>query len=60
LEVEANTVVFAHHLREKVGSVDRLELAVDVDLLQLVDQNHSRVAVVRDIAHRHFDLEMVI
>src|SRR5262249_30772755 len=60
LEVEADAVVLAHHLRKKVGRVDRLEFAVDIDLLQLVDQNHRRVAVVRYIAHRHFDLEMVI
>ena len=60
LQVEADAVVLAHHLGEKVGGVDRLELAVDVDLLQLVDQDHRRISVVRNIARRHFDLEVVI
>jgi hypothetical protein len=43
----------AHHLGEKVGGVDRLELAVDIDLLQLIDQNDRRIAVIRDITRDH-------
>src|SRR5215469_6810209 len=49
LQVEADAVVLAHHFGKKVGGVDRLELAVDVDLLQLIDQNDRRIAVIRDI-----------
>src|SRR5215471_19858142 len=51
LQVEADAVVLAHHLWEKIGGIDRLELAVDIDLFQLVDQNYRRIAVVRNITH---------
>src|SRR5215472_16602260 len=60
LQVEADAVVLAHHLGEKIGGVDRLELTIDIDLLQLIDQNDRRVAVVRDITDGYFNLEMVI
>jgi hypothetical protein len=33
LEVKADAVISAHHLREKVGGVDRLEFTIDIDLL---------------------------
>src|SRR5215471_16162428 len=60
LQVEADAVVLAHHLGEKIGGVDRLELTIDIDLFQLIDQNNRRVAVVRDITDGYFNLEMVI
>src|SRR6266581_1924142 len=39
---------------------DRHELAVDVDLLQLVDQNHRRIAVGRNVARGYGDSERPI
>src|SRR5882672_1331469 len=35
-------------------------LAIDVDLLQLVDQDHRRVAQIWEVARRYLDLEAVI
>jgi hypothetical protein len=46
--VEADLVVLAGELGEPVGGLDRVELAVDPDLLQLVDQDDRRVAITRD------------
>src|SRR6516225_1400300 len=60
LEVEPDDVVPAQHLWEEVGGVDRFELAVDIDLFQLVDQDHRRIAVIRDVARGDFDLEMIV
>src|SRR4051794_23047350 len=39
---------------------DRLELARAVELLQLVDQDHRRVTVLRGVARRHHDLEPIV
>ena len=57
---ETDDVVSAHDLGEPVRGVDRLELAVDVDALQLVDQDHRRIPQVREVARRHLDLEPVV
>jgi hypothetical protein len=43
--VEADLVVLAGELGESVGGLDRVELAVDPDRLQLVDQDDRRVAI---------------
>jgi hypothetical protein len=48
--VEPDLVVLAGKLGEPVGGLDRVELAVDPDLLQLVDQDDRRVAIGRDVA----------
>jgi hypothetical protein len=40
----------APDLREVDGGFDRVELAVDVDLLQLIDQDHRRIAEERQVA----------
>src|SRR5260370_17179607 len=57
---EGDDIVFAHDPGKPVRGVDRFELAVNVDLLQLIDQDHCRVAQVWEVAHRHLDLEPVI
>src|SRR5437899_5577432 len=56
---EADDVVLAHDLGEPVGSVDRFELAVDVHLLQLVEQDYRRIPQERQVAHRDLYLEPV-
>src|SRR6267154_711550 len=47
--VHADLVVVPRHLGEPVGGVDRFELAIDPDRLQLVDQDHRRIAKDRDV-----------
>jgi hypothetical protein len=43
-EIEANRVIFAIDLGKPVGGLDRVELAIDVDLFELVDQDDGRVS----------------
>src|SRR5882757_7726719 len=45
LQVEADGVVLASNLGEMGASLDRLQLAVDMDLLQLVEQDHAGIAI---------------
>jgi hypothetical protein len=52
-DVGANRVVFADHFGEPVGGLNRLERAVDVDLLHLVDRYDGRVAITGGVARRH-------
>jgi hypothetical protein len=52
--------VLAGELGEPAGGLDRVELAVDPDLLQLVDQNDRRVAIGRDVARRDVDREPLV
>src|ERR1700731_4092006 len=59
LQIEANGVLLAHNLRKKSARVDNLELAIDIDVLQLVDQDHPRIAVDRKVARRYLDLQPV-
>src|SRR5439155_16864611 len=42
-------IVLAGHLRMPVGALNRLQYAVDVNLLQLIDQDHRRVAKAGDV-----------
>ena len=59
-EVEADNEILACDLGEPVCRVDRLELAVDMDVFQLVDQDDRRIPVARRITRRHLYLEPVI
>ena len=43
-----------------VGRVDGFELTVDINFFQLVDEDHRRIPIGRDIARRHLYLEPVI
>src|ERR1700730_11128413 len=52
-EIERDSEILAVEAREPLGRVDRLKLAVDVDLLKLIDQDHRRVAKERQVARRH-------
>src|SRR6516162_500894 len=52
LQIEPDDEVLAHHLGIPVDRVDLFELAVDVDLLQLIDEDDRGVAVLRDVARR--------
>src|SRR5216684_4536129 len=56
-QIEAELVILAVDLGVPAGCVDGFELAVDKDLLQLIDQNDRRVAENRDIARRYLDGE---
>src|SRR3984893_7328542 len=56
-EIGANHVVLARDLGKPARGLDDLELAVDEHLLQLVGQQHGRIAVRRDIAGRHLELQ---
>ncbi len=58
-QVEADRVISPHHLRKPLRRVDRLELGIDIDLLQLVDQDHRRIAKWRDVAGRDRELRAV-
>jgi hypothetical protein len=42
-DVEADVVVFAHHLGIPLRGVERIEIGIDVDVLQLVDQEYRRI-----------------
>src|SRR6266446_4569690 len=57
---EPNDEVLAHDFGQPVGGVDRFELAVDVDFLQLVDHDHRRIPEERQVAHRQLHLEASI
>src|SRR5712691_9571850 len=56
---QADGEVFAHDLGIPIGRVDGVEFSVDVDLLQLVDQDHRRVARERNVAYRELDRDSV-
>src|SRR5215469_15154018 len=60
LKIEADHVVLAHHLGVPIDRVDLCEVAVDIDLLQLIDQQDGGIAVLRDVACRDGDFEQVV
>src|SRR5262249_26359960 len=60
LQIEPDDEVLAHDLGIPVDRVDFFELTVDVDLLQLVDEDDRRVAVLRDVARRDDDFEPIV
>src|SRR5256885_7792531 len=49
-QIGAKHGILARDLREPVRGFDRIELAIDIDLLHLIDEDHRRVAVLRNIA----------
>ena len=57
---EGDDIVLAHDPGKPVGGIDRLKLALDVDLLQLIDQDYCRIPQIWEVAHRYLDLERVI
>src|SRR5438445_636964 len=56
-DIEANDKIFPHDPGIPLSGVDGFELAVDVDFLQLVDQDHRSIAIRRNVARRHRDSE---
>src|SRR5215469_9814129 len=56
-DIETDSKIFAHDPRIPLRRVDGFKLTVDIDLLQLVNQDHRRIAVARDVACRHRDRE---
>src|SRR5205823_8209720 len=57
---EADRVVLAPDLGVPQAGPDHFELAVDVDVLELVDQDHRGIAIDRDVARRYFDFEPLV
>src|SRR5690242_1685296 len=49
-QVQRDGVVAAHDPGQPLRGVDRVELTVDIDLLQLVDQDDRRIAIGRNVA----------
>src|SRR5215813_13497701 len=60
LQIECDREILAQDLRKILRRIDLIELAVDIDVLQLVDQQHRRVAIQLDVAGRHFDVEVFV
>jgi hypothetical protein len=58
--VEADLVVLAGELGEPAGGLDRVELAVDTDLFQLVDRDDRRIAIARDVARGDPDRQPLV
>ena len=53
-QIGANLIVFASHFGKPIGGLDRIEFAVDINLLQLVDQDNRGIAINREIPRRNF------
>src|SRR5438046_10563150 len=58
--VHRDDIVFAGYLRMPVGCLDGVEHAPDINLLQLVDQDHRRVAETGDVTGRDRQLEPLV
>src|SRR5205085_7431052 len=50
---QPNRIILAHDRRIPLGRVDGIERAVDIDVLQLVDQQDRWIAIGGDIARCH-------
>src|SRR5207237_1992931 len=57
---QAYLVVFAHDLWIPLGGVERFELGVEINLFQLIHQDHRRVPIAGDIARRHRDTQTFV
>src|SRR5271166_5746119 len=58
--VQADLVILAGDLGKPVGRLDRVERAVDISLLELVDQDDGRISVGWDVACRNHQLEPIV
>src|ERR1700730_13784219 len=59
-QVERDRVVLALHLGIPLGGVYRLELALDIDLLQLVDEDYRRIAVWGYVSGSDLDVQPLV
>src|SRR6266567_6350832 len=59
-QIAGDHEILAGDLGKPVRGLDDIELAVDIDLFQLVDEDDGGIAVLRDIAGRDLDLEPLI
>src|SRR2546423_70762 len=59
-DIEADGKIFAHDPWIPLSGVDGFEYAVDINFLQLVDQDHRRIAVWGNVACRHSDCEPLV
>src|SRR5215472_17464201 len=57
---DTDLVILAGEFGEPEARFDRIELAVDIDLLELVDQDHRRIAQEWYVACSDFDLETLV
>src|SRR5262249_61490887 len=53
-------IVLAKHRRKPTGRIYRAELAIDIDLLELVDQDHRIVPEIGQIAGYDLDLQPLV
>src|SRR5215469_4927390 len=60
LQIECDREILAEDLWKILRRIDLIELAVDIDVLQLVDQQHRGIAIEREIAGRYLDVEMFV
>src|SRR3954471_5051723 len=59
-QVQTDLIILADDFGEPVGSLDRLEIAIDIYLFQLVDQDDGSVAVLRDVPRRLLGFNAII
>jgi hypothetical protein len=59
-QIGFNLIVSAGHLGKPIGGLDRIEFAVDINLLQLVDQDNRGIAINREVPRRNFYGEAVV
>src|SRR5262249_3606234 len=60
LQVERDREILPVDLREIGSRIDGIELTVDIDLLQLVDQQHRRIAVDWQVARGQLDPQAIV
>ena len=54
-QVQSDLVILAVNLWKPVGRLNHLELAVNVNLFELIDQNDCGIAKWRRVPDRHLD-----
>src|SRR5207237_914781 len=59
-KIQADLVILSVNLREPVGGFDDLQLAVDIYLSKLVNQNNRGIAERRRIPYRDLDLQPLL
>ena len=57
---EGERVILSHDGRVPLRRVDRVQRAVDIDILQLIDQDDGGIAVRGNVARRHGDRQALI
>ena len=53
--MQPDPVVFADDLGVSVGGLDQIELAIDMDLFELVEPDNREIVEHRDVSRRHLE-----